>query len=462
MGPITGGRVVACLLAMLAAAAPAVAQEAALESDLPVPIYEAVTVEPASGGAVEYRGRAYGGTLEVRAHDDGLAVVERTDIEGYLAGIREVPFSWPDDALAAQVVAARSYLASDLARGRSSNGRKYGYDICATTACQVYAGAGLEAEEGGERWVAAIAATAGEILVHDGGPARTFYHSTSGGRTEPVQDVWAGSTPVPYLVGADSPGEPSPFADWRVALPADAFARILAADGIELAGDLQAVEIVPRPPGGGVWRVRLVAGGEATVVDIAEIRGALNRHGSDLYPELLPARRANGRRYPQAILSYRFDVTMERPRADLSPGIRRFVPEADLPPETSVVVEGRGWGHHVGMSQYGALAMARSGAGYADILAHYYGGLRPQDDGGALPEEVAVGLAWEQGEVVVGGPVRVSAGSEVLVGDGRPWRFLSDGDGGVAVMPPLARLRELLGPRPAGPPAVWAGLTGRV
>ncbi len=457
MGPTTAMRFAVCALGLASLAPPAAAH---VPEGL-VPVYETVTIEPA-GGALEYRGRAYDGTLVVRAHDDGLAVVERTDLDGYLAGIREVPFSWPDDALAAQVVAARSYVASDLARGRSDSGRKYGYDICATTACQVYAGAGLETEEGGDRWAAAIAATAGEILVHGGGPARTFYHSTSGGRTEPVQDVWAGSTPVPYLVGAESPGEPSPFADWRVTLPARAFTRILTAAGMEVAGELEAVETLPAPPGSGVWRVRLVAGGEVNVVDIAEIRAALNRHGGDLYPELLPARRSNGRPYPQAILSYRFDLALERPRARLSPSIRRLVPDDDLPPDTSVVISGRGWGHHVGMSQYGALAMARAGASYADILAHYYGGLRPEADGGILPDEIAVGLAWEQGEVVVGGQARLAGDGEPLLGDGRPWRLLFDGEGRVAVVPPLARLRDLLGPRPVGIPALGAALTGRI
>ncbi len=421
-----------------------------------VPVYESITIEPTAGVPAEYRGGRYAGTLRITAADDGLAVVERTDLDGYLAGIREVPYSWPDEALAAQAVAARSYLASDLARGRSSSGRKYGFDICATTACQVYRGAGVAQEQDGDRWLAAVGRTAGEILVHDGEPARTYYHSTSGGSTAPVQDVWAGTTPVPYLVGAPSPGEPSPFTDWRVAVPADAFVRILAAAGIAVAGDLESVDVLPSEPGRGVWRARITAGGQSTVVDIADIRTAFNRRGGDIYPELLPARRPDGRRYPQSILSYRFDLALENPRAGVAPALRRRVPDDDLPPAASVVATGNGWGHHVGMSQYGALAMARAGSGYDDILAHYYGGLRPQADGGVLPDTVAVGLAWEQGEVRIDAPAaRVVAGDEVLLGDpGRPWRFLFDGAGRVAVMPPLAQLLRLLDHWRPGPPAL--------
>ncbi len=423
------------------------------------PVYESVSIEPAPSIPAEFGGRLYAGTLEITGHDDGLAIVEQTDLDGYLGGIREVPFSWPDEALAAQAVAARSYLASDLVRGRSSNGRKYGYDICASTACQVYAGAGLEAEEGGERWAAAVARTAGQILLYGGAPARTYYHSTSGGRTEAVQDIWAGTNPVPYLVGAESPGEPSPFTEWRVTVPGSAFLAILRADGIDLTGDLQGVETLASEDGAGVWRVRVVAGGEAEVVDIAEIRAAFNRHGRDLYPGLLPARRPDGRRYPQAVLSYRFDLDFERPRRQVAPGLRRLLPDDDLPPDVSVVIRGNGWGHHVGMSQYGALAMARQGSPYDEILAHYYGGLRPQGDGGVLPERIAVGLAWERGEIRVdANAARVSAGgSEVAHDPGKPWRFFADGQGRVVVMPPLDRLAELFDPLPRGRLAVAGG-----
>lgn len=93
---------------------------------------------PAAGAAIEIDGRIYEGTVRVAIHGDGIAVTETTTVDKYLLGIREVPFSWEAAALEAQVVAARTYLAWTLERGRSINGRRYGYDICATVACQVY------------------------------------------------------------------------------------------------------------------------------------------------------------------------------------------------------------------------------------------------------------------------------------------------------------------------------------
>jgi peptidoglycan hydrolase-like amidase len=120
-----------------ATALPAAAQEVP-------PTYLTSTVElvPAPGTILSYEGRFYTGRLRVSGHAGGLAVVETVTLDQYLLGIREVPFAWHKEALRAQVVAARTYLAWTLQGGRSINGRRYDYDICATTACQVYSGSG--------------------------------------------------------------------------------------------------------------------------------------------------------------------------------------------------------------------------------------------------------------------------------------------------------------------------------
>ncbi|NNC75775.1 MAG: SpoIID/LytB domain-containing protein, partial [Acidimicrobiia bacterium] len=151
---------------------------------------EVVEIIPADGERVVFNGRTYGGALTIDAEAGGLVVTEVVGLDGYLAGIREVPFSWPEEALEAQAVAARTYLAWTLNRGRAGNGARYGFDICATTACQVYAGTGLVDKLSGEPWLDAVAATAGAILVFDGSPAQTLYSSSSGPRTRSVEDIW--------------------------------------------------------------------------------------------------------------------------------------------------------------------------------------------------------------------------------------------------------------------------------
>src|SRR5690606_29830517 len=133
-----------------------------------------VEVTPATEGATILVGdRRYGGTVRITGHSDGLAVVEEVRLDAYLAGIQEVPFSWEPAALEAQVIAARTYLAWTLANGRTGSGQAYDYDICATDACQVYAGLEPALGSGGDRWLAAVEATDSQILLYEGEPAQT-------------------------------------------------------------------------------------------------------------------------------------------------------------------------------------------------------------------------------------------------------------------------------------------------
>ncbi|MGH8950832.1 MAG: SpoIID/LytB domain-containing protein, partial [Acidimicrobiia bacterium] len=172
---------------------------------------ETVEISVAGDGYLDLNGRRYRGPFRISTQSDGLAVVEVTGLDAYLEGIREVPFSWEEETLAAQVVAARTYLAWTLAGGRTETGSRIGYDICATAACQVYAGVEAVLGEEGDRWREAVARTSGEILFFEGEPIRAFYSSTTGGRTRNIEDIWPGSEPAPYLVGVPSPGEDSPF-----------------------------------------------------------------------------------------------------------------------------------------------------------------------------------------------------------------------------------------------------------
>jgi len=111
-----------------------------------------VEVSVPDNAYLEMGDRRYSGPFRVTAESDGVAVVEVASLDAYLEGIREVPFSWHEDALAAQVVAARTYLAWTLLGGRSETGSRIGYDICATAACQVYAGVDAVLGEDGDRW----------------------------------------------------------------------------------------------------------------------------------------------------------------------------------------------------------------------------------------------------------------------------------------------------------------------
>jgi stage II sporulation protein D len=153
-----------------------------------------------------FDGREYHGTLVLRSQGGGVSVINGLPLDTYLRGVvpSESPSHWPLAALEAQAVAARSYAVSEL---RPSSW----YDLVPTTANQVYGGVAAERPSSDH----AVYATLGQVLTWDGEVARTYYSSSSGGRTEAVQDAWPGSAPIPYLRSVSDPYDTySPHHDW--------------------------------------------------------------------------------------------------------------------------------------------------------------------------------------------------------------------------------------------------------
>jgi SpoIID/LytB domain protein len=151
-------------------------------------------------------GREYHGTLLLRSDGRHVSVVNTLSLDNYVRGVvpSESPSHWPLAELEAQAVAARSYAVSEL---RPDSW----YDLLPTTADQVYGGVGAERSRSDQ----AVDKTLGEILTWNGQVARTYYSSSSGGRTEAVQDAWPGSAPIPYLRSVPDPYDTySPLHDW--------------------------------------------------------------------------------------------------------------------------------------------------------------------------------------------------------------------------------------------------------
>ena len=147
----------------------------------------------------------YRGSLRVARLTSGLAIINVIRVEDYLRGVvpREVPSSWPAEALKAQAVAARSYAAIHF-------GSAGAYDLYCDTRSQAYNGADGEAASTN----AAVAATRGVVPTYGGKPITAYFFSTSGGHTENIENVW-GTAPVPYLKGVDDPYDTySPYHIW--------------------------------------------------------------------------------------------------------------------------------------------------------------------------------------------------------------------------------------------------------
>ncbi len=377
--------------------------------------------------------RRYAGPMTFTLHRDGLAVTERTDIDQYLQGIAEVPFSWPEESLEAQVVAARTYLTRTLAGGRSSDGRTYGFDICATSRCQVYRGVGLVEGPSGDRWRDAVAGTANELVVYEGRAIEAVYSSTFGSRSRANQDVWP-SDPVPYLQPVDSPeiGR-APFAEWTVELSGAQFVSILRAGGLEVGGVLRSVTVDDPPEGLGRATVTVSTSGGTDSLLAPALRGVMNRHGDRLYPGSLPADRPDGGSYPEPFLSPTYEIT----RIDVPPRpIDAILPVSDRIDRDVVRFDGEGWGHGVGMSQWGARIMAADGATHTEILEHYYTGAAVAVVPELVPDEVVVGLAWGRGAMTIDveGPtaLRVNGVAVATVPSGT-W-LLRPGAGGIVLV----------------------------
>jgi SpoIID/LytB domain protein len=143
------------------------------------------------GGLGDYRGR-----LEFRPTTFGINTINAVGLEDYVAGVvaRESPSAWPLEALKAQAVAARTYAITTSKAGA-------GFDQYADTRSQVYGGVAAESISSN----AAVAATRGQVVTYNGAPVVTYFFSTSGGRTENVENSFIGSDPKPWLKSVNDP-----------------------------------------------------------------------------------------------------------------------------------------------------------------------------------------------------------------------------------------------------------------
>lgn len=259
-------------------------------------------------------------------HPDGT--VQKLDMDAYLLGVvlAEMPASFEMEALKAQAVAARTYTRKAyVTGGKHGNGA-----VCTDSGCcQAYlskadylAKGGLP--EGAERIRRAVAETSGLVLTYEGELIEATYFSCSGGSTEDAASVWG--TDFPYLQAVLSPGEEEAahFTD-TVNFTSDQFLKKL---GKQLEGDTETwFGAIVRTEGGGVASIEI--GGECYTG--TQIRRLLN------------------------LRSTAFSIE---------------------PEELGVTITTYGYGHRVGMSQYGADAMAVTGSSFAQILAHYYPGTK--------------------------------------------------------------------------------------
>lgn len=269
-------------------------------------------------------GRAYRGALLITANEvnsrrgrsiGSFNAINIVDLEDYLLSVlpSEMPASWPLEALKAQAIAARSYVMANLGKYESE-----GYDVRATIADQVYRGVDWEKESASR----AVYETAGIILKHRGTVVPAFFHSSGGGHTELSQHVW--SKPLPYLNAVRDYDHSSPYYLWERRFNTADLEKTLGSSRI---GSITAMFPIWRSPSRRVKQTLVVGTRGTTLISGTDMRRLLKLPGTN------------------------FNI---------------------LPDGNSYVFAGQGFGHGLGMSQYGARTLAEHGYNAGQILKYYY------------------------------------------------------------------------------------------
>jgi stage II sporulation protein D len=288
---------------------------------VPNDIAEAVKIDPGYSPLI-MNGQPYRGSIELRSADGTISVINILKIDDYLLSVvpGEIPANWEEEALKAQAVAARTYTYYQLLANRKNQG---GFDLEATTNFQVYKGMIDEKP----RTTEAVRATSGEIIIYDAKPILSYFHSTCGGKTTDDNYVW-NTSHLPYLHGVSCGfcNDSTKF-EWESRLSLDEIRN-------NLSKKYRAV--------GAIKKISFRKKDDRVIeVYIQHSRGNLKIAGNS-FRLLFP---------PEKVRSLYF--TSKKYNAGLA-------------------LAGHGWGHGVGLCQWGARGMALRGYRYQEILKHYY------------------------------------------------------------------------------------------
>ena len=333
-----------------------------------------------------FKGYRYYGDFRYERIDGGnLTVVSLINMDDYINCVisQEMSKSWPVEALKAQAVCARTY-----AEIHQNKHKSYHFDLCGTTECQAYIGMARTDS------VTETAAreTAGVRLWYDGKLAETYYFSSSGGTTEDVRNVWGGSKAYPYLVGVEDPYELS-VADeiekaygsrnyhYTITYTKAELAEILRKKGYQCSSivDFRVSEFSPT--------------GNVVTITFLDSNGKSYSFSGEKYirtmmgaPSFHYTVSGGGKYY----INDKGDhiSSVNGVYAIGAGGVVEQIGLSEMPcfitnvggveqlavPGDTFTITGAGWGHNVGMSQWGAYAMAKQGKTYDEILTFYFTG----------------------------------------------------------------------------------------
>ena len=222
------------------------------------------------------------GSLEFNLYKRGGSWNQRLVLpiafEQYLYGLGEMPSSWPAAALRAQAVAGRTFATYKVKRFGPN--RQCNCDITDGANDQVYVGYAKEAGTDGNRWVAAVNDTRGQVVTHNGNVIQAFYAASDGGHSDSVEDVWHGGNSdfaIAYLKAECDPGEDSaanPWTDWQKSLTAPELTSRLAPYTGSI-GTVRGFGAVRRGAGGRIIRATVRGRAGSAPITGSELRWAI-------------------------------------------------------------------------------------------------------------------------------------------------------------------------------------------
>lgn len=288
--------------------------------------------------------RRYRGSITVEQEGNYLRVINQLPLEEYLYGVIkwEISPDWPMDSLYAQAIAARTYA---LKKIEESSYQEQLHHLSATTNDQVYGG--FESEDA--RIHEAVDVTRGKVITYRGDLINAFYHSCSGGYTVSSKDVWGGED-LPYLrVGPDEFCQESPYYHWEWEIKRSELRRILFEQGF---------------PSGIIYRLPVVSRArDLSFTEGGRVTGLFWEHQGGKSP----SQPMTGKEFRELINKW---FNTDKLRSALFDEVKLYSKEGT----SYFLFRGRGSGHGVGMSQWGAKGMAEQGYSFEEILHFYYPG----------------------------------------------------------------------------------------
>ncbi len=270
-------------------------------------------------------GRRYRDTVMIKKTTEGLTAINELGLDGYLFGVLPVEISpdWPLESLKAQAVVSRTYVMNNMGKYESR-----GYDLSSDIFSQIYRGVEVENPKSNQ----AVTETVGQVLTYKGNLAAAYFFSSCGGYTANVKEVWGDD--IPYMRGVSCPYcKDSPRYRWEKKVTPGLIKDTLNKKGYSI-GKVRGINFISRTDSGRIKDMEIVHSGGRTTINGHKFRMSVG-------PNIIKSTMMSIDRTKEKFLFY-----------------------------------GRGWGHGVGMCQWGAKGQADRGRNYKEILNFYFPGTK--------------------------------------------------------------------------------------